>query len=59
MTHPYTTAPVPQPPFRPAPGWARKRYALPALALAFFLGIGAGGASGEGSKSGLHSCGAR
>ncbi|MGW6733003.1 excalibur calcium-binding domain-containing protein [Streptomyces sp. NPDC055013] len=51
MTSPYTSAPMPpQPPFRPAPKWARKRYALPALGLAFFLGIGAG-ASDEDSRT--------
>nr|WP_244313474.1 excalibur calcium-binding domain-containing protein [Streptomyces zinciresistens] len=37
---------MPQPPRR-APGWARKRYALPALGLAFLLGIAMGGASGQ------------
>ncbi|WP_434099903.1 hypothetical protein [Streptomyces viridosporus] len=36
MTTPYTA------PGRPAPKWARKRYALPALGLAFFPGIAAG-----------------
>ncbi|MEU1199903.1 excalibur calcium-binding domain-containing protein [Streptomyces sp. NPDC005813] len=49
MTNPYTT---PQPPNAPPPDatpagrtvprWARKRYVLPALALAFFIGIAAG-----------------
>lgn len=41
----------PQPPFqpppaptRPAPKWARKRFVLPALGLAFILGIGSAGA---------------
>jgi hypothetical protein len=38
MTNPYTPPPAGQ----PAPKWARKRYVLPALGLAFFLGIGAG-----------------
>ncbi|MFE0553611.1 flagellar motor protein MotB, partial [Streptomyces pilosus] len=33
MTNPYTA------PSRPAPKWARKRYVLPALGFAFFLGI--------------------
>ncbi|MGW4541466.1 excalibur calcium-binding domain-containing protein [Streptomyces chartreusis] len=52
MTNPYTTAPMPpQPPLRPAPKWARKRYVLPALSLAFFIGIGAGGASGDDAKT--------
>ncbi|WP_326732543.1 excalibur calcium-binding domain-containing protein [Streptomyces phaeochromogenes] len=42
MTSPYTTPPTPQP-ARPAPKWARKRYVLPAIGLAFVLGgIGAG-----------------
>lgn len=41
MTHPYAT------PDRPAPKWARKRYVLPALGLAFFLGIAAGGADSQ------------
>ncbi|WP_328498838.1 excalibur calcium-binding domain-containing protein [Streptomyces sp. NBC_00414] len=41
MSSPYTTPPAPQP-SRTAPRWARKRYVLPALGLAFFLGIGAG-----------------
>lgn len=44
MTNPYTSTPT-------APKWARKRYVLPALGLAFLLGIGAGGASGEESKN--------
>lgn len=51
MTNPYTAPHVPQqPPFRPAPRWARKRYILPALALAFVLGILAS-ASDQGSKT--------
>lgn len=37
MTNPY----IP-PAGRTAPKWARKRYVLPALGLAFFIGIGAG-----------------
>jgi hypothetical protein len=41
MTSPYTTPPMPQP-ARPAPKWARKRYVLPAIGFAFFIGIGAG-----------------
>lgn len=41
MTNPYTTPPTPQP-ARPAPKWARKRYVLPAIGVAFILGgIGA------------------
>jgi hypothetical protein len=35
-------SPHPNPP-RSAPRWARKRYVLPALALAFFVGVGVGG----------------
>ncbi|MER7492262.1 hypothetical protein ABT033_06360 [Streptomyces pharetrae] len=44
MTNPYTAPPASpsHPAQRPAPRWARKRYALPALALAFFVGLGAG-----------------
>ncbi|MER6569536.1 DUF3761 domain-containing protein [Streptomyces sp. NPDC001093] len=41
MSDPY--AMPPQPPIRTAPRWARKRYVLPAIGLAFFLGVGAGG----------------
>lgn len=37
MTNPYTAG------GRTAPKWARKRYVLPALGLAFLIGIGAGG----------------
>ncbi|GAB2843145.1 hypothetical protein GCM10027074_07090 [Streptomyces deserti] len=46
MTNPYIAPPMPQP-ARPAPRWARKRYVLPALGLALFIGvaIGAGGDS--------------
>lgn len=52
MTNPYTSAPMPpQSPPRPAPKWARKRYVLPALALALFIGIAAGGASGEDART--------
>jgi hypothetical protein len=50
MTNPYTPAPVPPTVSRSAPKWARKRYLLPALGLAFFVGIGAG-ASGEDPKA--------
>ncbi|MFI9610721.1 excalibur calcium-binding domain-containing protein [Streptomyces sp. NPDC052023] len=42
MTNPY----MPPPAVRPAPGWARKRYLLPALALIFLLGTGIGAAGG-------------
>ncbi|CAL9342672.1 hypothetical protein C1708_31390 [Streptomyces sp. DH-12] len=45
MTDPYT------PGGRTAPKWARKRYVLPALGLAFFVGIGAG-ATDDGSAKG-------
>ena len=41
MTSPYITPPMPQP-TRPAPKWARKRYVLPVIGFAFFIGIGAG-----------------
>lgn len=37
MTNPYTAG------GRTAPKWARKRYVLPALGLAFFIGMGASG----------------
>ncbi|MEU5088164.1 DUF3761 domain-containing protein [Streptomyces sp. NPDC021356] len=46
----------PQPPFqpppgppstRPAPKWARKRFVLPALGLAFIIGVGSAGAAGQ------------
>ncbi|SDO90365.1 Excalibur calcium-binding domain-containing protein [Streptomyces sp. cf386] len=52
MPNPDTAPHVPQqpPPFRPAPRWARKRYLLPALGLAFFLGFAASG-SDQGSKN--------
>ncbi|GHA71834.1 hypothetical protein GCM10010372_83440 [Streptomyces tauricus] len=46
MNSPYITPPAPQP-SRTAPRWARKRYVLPALGLAFFLGIGAGAGTPE------------
>ncbi|MFE0332594.1 flagellar motor protein MotB, partial [Streptomyces sp. NPDC058960] len=42
MANPYIPPPPPAPPVRPAPKWARKRYVLPAIGFAFFLGIGAG-----------------
>lgn len=48
MTNPYIP---PRPPaVRPAPGWARKRYALPALVLVLLLGVGIG-AGGGGEKT--------
>ncbi|MFF8542101.1 excalibur calcium-binding domain-containing protein [Streptomyces werraensis] len=37
MTNPYAAG------GRTAPKWARKRYVLPALGLAFLIGVGAGG----------------
>ncbi|MEU9993023.1 DUF3761 domain-containing protein [Streptomyces sp. NPDC048045] len=40
MSNPYTMPP--QPPAPTTPRWARKRYVLPAIGLAFFLGIGTG-----------------
>ncbi|CAM5659553.1 excalibur calcium-binding domain-containing protein [Streptomyces pilosus] len=40
-SNPYTA------PSRPAPKWARKRYVLPALGFAFFLGIGAGASDAQ------------
>lgn len=49
MTNPYMWPPRPQLP-RSAPRWARKRFVLPALGLAFLLGIGAG-ASGDGGAT--------
>ncbi|MFE1884169.1 DUF3761 domain-containing protein [Streptomyces diastatochromogenes] len=43
MSNPYTMPPQPpQPPVHSAPRWARKRYVLPVIGLAFFLGVGAG-----------------
>jgi hypothetical protein len=50
MTNPYTAPPVPQS-SRPAPRWARKRYLLPALGLAFFLGTVAGAGDQEGTRT--------
>ncbi|MFF3150969.1 excalibur calcium-binding domain-containing protein [Streptomyces sp. NPDC057927] len=44
MTNPYTAPPAAS--ARTAPGWARKRYVLPALAVALFIGAGIGN-SGE------------
>ncbi|MFF8871104.1 excalibur calcium-binding domain-containing protein [Streptomyces massasporeus] len=54
MTNPYTgphNGPHPAPPLPqpggPAPRWARKRYVLPALGLALFIGAGIGASGGE------------
>ncbi|MGW1782956.1 excalibur calcium-binding domain-containing protein [Streptomyces sp. NPDC002143] len=44
MTNPYTTT------TNPTPRWARKRYVLPALALALFLGMAIGGTD-DGTKT--------
>ncbi|MEU3616696.1 excalibur calcium-binding domain-containing protein [Streptomyces sp. NPDC006872] len=44
MTNPYTTT------TNPTPRWARKRYVLPALALALFLGAAIGGTD-DGTKT--------
>lgn len=50
----------PQPPFqpppgppapRPAPKWARKRFVLPALGVAFIIGVGSAGAAGQDSNA--------
>ena len=49
MTNPYTTG------GRTAPKWARKRYVLSALFLAFCMGIAA---SGEGNSSSALATGA-
>lgn len=46
MTHPYATGGGPG---RPAPKWARKRFALPALGAAFLLG-GAALGGGDGGR---------
>ncbi|MFC9165237.1 excalibur calcium-binding domain-containing protein [Streptomyces fungicidicus] len=45
MTSPFT--PAPPAASRTAPKWARKRYVLPALGLAFFIGIGAGASDSQ------------
>ncbi|MFK0172271.1 excalibur calcium-binding domain-containing protein [Streptomyces sp. NPDC090306] len=45
MTNPYNAPTV-----RPAPRWARKRFVLPALGLAFFLGIAAGSGDTDPAK---------
>jgi hypothetical protein len=58
MTNPYMWPPRPQRPPRLAAGWARKRYVLPALGIAFALGICFGivlgvvaGASDDGTRT--------
>ncbi|MDX3611691.1 MULTISPECIES: hypothetical protein [Streptomyces] len=58
MTNPYMWPPRPQQPPRLAAGWARKRYVLPALGIAFTLGIYFGivlgivaGASDDGTRT--------
>ena len=48
MTNPYTTTP-PAPGPR-APRWARKRYVLPALALALLAGMGIGAGENGGTE---------
>jgi len=45
MTNPYTTPPAA--PARSAPGWARKRFVLPALAVALFIGVAIGESGGD------------
>lgn len=44
MTNPYGTPPDTS---RPAPKWARKRYVLPAIGVALFMGVGIGAAGGD------------
>ncbi|MEU2912919.1 hypothetical protein ABZ674_24525 [Streptomyces massasporeus] len=58
MTNPYMWPPRPQQPPRLAPGWARKRYVLPSLGVAFALGVYLGialgvvaGASDDGTRT--------
>lgn len=46
MNNPHIRPPRPQLP-RSTPRWARKRYVLPALGFAFFLGIGAGSSGAD------------
>ncbi|MBA4865200.1 excalibur calcium-binding domain-containing protein [Streptomyces sp. PSKA54] len=49
MTSPYT--PQSGIPPRVAPKWARKRFVLPALAVAFFIGLGAAGGGDTGGDA--------
>ncbi|MFG2852599.1 excalibur calcium-binding domain-containing protein [Streptomyces mirabilis] len=49
MTNPYTAPPAAS--ARTAPGWARKRYVLPALAVALFIGAGIGNSGGNTTES--------
>ncbi|MBA2946903.1 excalibur calcium-binding domain-containing protein [Streptomyces himalayensis] len=49
MTNPYT--PQSGIPPRVAPKWARKRFVLPALAVAFFIGLGAAGGGDTGGDA--------
>ncbi|MFE2602034.1 excalibur calcium-binding domain-containing protein [Streptomyces mirabilis] len=49
MTNPYTAPPAAS--ARIAPGWARKRYVLPALAVALFIGAGIGNSGGNTTES--------
>ncbi|MFF2929505.1 excalibur calcium-binding domain-containing protein [Streptomyces mirabilis] len=49
MTNPYTAPPAAS--ARTAPGWARKRYVLPALAVALFIGAGIGNNGGNTTES--------
>ncbi|WP_338702196.1 hypothetical protein V2W30_32930 [Streptomyces sp. Q6] len=51
MSHPYTPVPPAGPGPRPAAKWARKRFVLPAIGVAFLLG-GAIGTSGDGGDGG-------
>lgn len=48
MTSPYTAPPAAS---GPTPRWARKRYVLPAIAFALFIGVGIGNGGGENTKS--------
>ncbi|MET7719915.1 excalibur calcium-binding domain-containing protein [Streptomyces mirabilis] len=49
MTNPYTAPPAAS--ARTASGWARKRYVLPALAVALFIGAGIGNSGGNTTES--------